>query len=134
MSSCYLDASAIVKLATIESETEALRAHLDRHHRLITSRLASVEVARALARRGPESVAVAGEPVRAAFDGLLLVELDAEIARQAAELRPVTLRALDAIHLASALVIGDELAELITYDARLAAAARQAGLEVVAPE
>ena len=133
MTSCYLDASAIVKLTTLEAETEPLRAHLAQHQRMITSRLATVEVARALLRRGPASVDAGAAGIQAAFDYLQLVELDEPIARMAADLAPETLRSLDAIHLASALAIGDELAEFITYDARLATAARAAGLEVGSP-
>lgn len=133
MSSCYLDASAIVKLATAEAETQALRAHLAQHQHLITSRLATVEVPRALKRRGPESEASAAEPMREVLDHLQVVELDAGIAMIVAVLAPPTLRSLDAIHLASALAIGEELTEVITYDLRLAAAARSAGLEVRSP-
>ena len=133
MTSCYLDASAIVKLATLEAETEALRAHVRQHQHLITSRLATVEVPRALLRRGPASVDAGAVGIQAAFEHLQLVELDEAIARTAADLMPDTLRSLDAIHLASALAIGDELAEFITYGARLATAARAAGLEVGSP-
>lgn len=133
MSSCYLDASAIAKLATLEAETRALRAHLRQHQHLITSRLATVEVSRALLRRSPETQATAAEPIREIFEHLLVVELDEGIAATAATLAPATLRSLDAIHLASALAIGEELTEVVTYDARLAAAARSAGLEVRAP-
>jgi predicted nucleic acid-binding protein len=71
--------------------------------------------------------------VRDVLELLELVELDEDVARLAASLAPPTLRSLDAVHLASALAIGEELAEFITYDARLAAAARGAGMEVRAP-
>lgn len=133
MSSCYLDASAIVKLATPEAETQALRTHLAQRQQLITSRLARVEVPRALKRRGPESEASAAEPMGEIFEHLHIVELDAAIATTAAAVAPATMRSLDAIHLASALAIGEELTEMVTYDLRLAAAARSAGLEVRSP-
>jgi predicted nucleic acid-binding protein len=133
VSACYLDASAIVKLATVEAETPALRAHLAQHRHLITSRLATVEVPRALKRRGAESEASGADAVRNILELLELVELDEDVARLAATLASPTLRSLDAVHLASALAIGEELAEFITYDARLAAAARGAGLKVRAP-
>ena len=51
----------------------------------------------------------------------------------AAALDPVALRSLDAVHLASAMSIGDDLDAMITYDVRLADAARAVGLIVVAP-
>jgi predicted nucleic acid-binding protein len=133
LSSCYLDASAIVKLATLEDETQALRAHLSQYRSLLTSRLATVEVPRALKRRGAETEAAAAGPMRQIFEFLQVVELDEGVAATAAGLAPASLRSLDAIHLASALAIGEDLTEFVTYDARLAAAARGAGLEVQAP-
>jgi predicted nucleic acid-binding protein len=62
-----------------------------------------------------------------------LREVSARIADQAAALTPASIRSLDAIHLASALELGPELAAFVTYDARLAEAAAAAGLPVVAP-
>ena len=132
MRTCYLDASALVKLATPEAETDALRAVLDTFDARLTNRLATVEVARALLRRGVTSAALAAE-VSEAFLGLAITELDAAIAESAGRLEPPALRSLDAIHLASALALGDELAAFVTYDARLAEAARAAGLEAIAP-
>ena len=129
---CYLDASALVKLATPEAETNALRAALDTYDARVTSRLAIVEVARALLRRGVASAALV-DAVAEAFTGLAIMELDAATAESAARIGPATLRSLDAIHLASALAMGTELKDMVTYDARLADAARAAGLEVVAP-
>ena len=51
----------------------------------------------------------------------------------AVRLEPSSLRALDAIHLATALSLNSELGGLVVYDRRLATAARDAGLEVFAP-
>ena len=133
MSVCYLDASAIVKLVTRELETDALRQHLSRYSTRVTSRLSTVEVPRALERRGAESVAAAGGALAETFEGLLMVELDNTITLRAAGIEPAQLRSLDAIHLASALSMGDELEAVVTYDRRLADAARAAGLTVVAP-
>jgi uncharacterized protein len=75
----------------------------------------------------------ASEAVEAVLAGIELIELDDPIARAAGEMHPASLRSLDAIHLASALALGDELAAFVTYDARLADAARSAGLPVIAP-
>ncbi len=132
MSVCYLDASALVKLATAEPETQALRNHLAQSAIRITSRLATVEVARALRRRGHDSRSMVGE-IAKAFEGLAVLELDESLATTAGGVEPATLRSLDAVHLASALSLGVEETSLITYDLRLADAARAAGLEVVAP-
>jgi uncharacterized protein len=130
---CYLDASAIVKLATYEPESLALRAWLKERSPLLTNRISTVEVARAIGRREEGGVARGRSAVRDAFTSVALAELDAGIANRAADLGPSTLRALDAVHLATALAIGDELTAFVTYDGRLADAARAAGLEVVAP-
>jgi predicted nucleic acid-binding protein len=132
VSACYLDASALVKLATPEAETDVLRAHLAGYVQRLTNRIATVEVARALLRRGAESAALT-DAVAEAFTGLGVAELDAHTADAAGRIGPAVLRSLDAIHLASALALSDELDAFITYDLRLADAAREAGLEVVAP-
>lgn len=132
MKTCYLDASALVKLATPEAETDVLRAALDPYDARTTNRLATVEVARALLRRGAGTGDLAAE-VLEAFRGLAIIELDPAIAESAGRLGPPLLRSLDAIHLASALAMGAELEAFVTYDGRLAAAARAVGLEVVAP-
>lgn len=134
MSGCYLDTSALVKLTTREVETDALLAHLSRYSGRSTSRLAAVEVRRALVRRGPESVAIGGDAIRGALEGIMVIELDAAIASAAGDLEPASLRSLDAIHLASALSIHDELDAFVTYDRRLADAAQAAGLAVIAPD
>jgi uncharacterized protein len=129
---CYLDASALVKLATAEAETDALREELGHYDTRLTSRLATVEVARALLRRGVASAALA-DAVAEAFTGLAIVELDRRVAEAAGGVAPPVLRSLDAIHLASALALREELEAVVTYDARLADAARAAGLQAVAP-
>jgi predicted nucleic acid-binding protein len=61
------------------------------------------------------------------------VQLDNEILATAATLDRPQMRALDAIHIASALALGEELEAVVTYDARMAEAARASGLRVEAP-
>ena len=65
--------------------------------------------------------------------GLSMIELDVSVAESAANLEPRGLRSLDAIHLASALAIRDELSAFVTYDTRLGEAASRVGLSVVTP-
>ena len=129
MNGAYLDASALVKLAVRELETPALRRYLRRHPQRFTNRVASVEVMRAVRRLAMPREA----PVRAAFEGVTVIELDPVIADRAGVIEPTGLRSLDAIHLASALELGDELEAFVTYDARQASAAREVGLIVVSP-
>ena len=59
--------------------------------------------------------------------------MTASVLTRAAGARPVTLRALDALHLASALAIRHDLSAFVSYDKRLLTAAEEAGLPVVSP-
>jgi uncharacterized protein len=61
------------------------------------------------------------------------VATDDGILRGAADLSPAGLRTLDAIHVATALSLGEDVTTLVTYDGRLAEAATVAGIPVVAP-
>lgn len=86
-----------------------------------------MEVTKAVARANPEADP---QPV---FALLAFIELDADLARVAAVTGSTGLRALDAIHVASALRLEDELDGFVTYDERQAVAAQAVGLEVQAP-
>ena len=46
---------------------------------------------------------------------------------------PIELRSLAAVHLATARQLGPDLARIVTYDDRMAAAANQLGLTVMRP-
>ncbi|MEO8682843.1 MAG: type II toxin-antitoxin system VapC family toxin [Vicinamibacterales bacterium] len=126
--SVYLDSSAIVKLIKAEAGSLALVDYLDASMQCSTSAISSVEVVRAL-RRSRVPLAEIDDAMR----GFFLIGLDAEISEIAGQAGPHVVRSLDAIHLASALGIGDESLEFVTYDDRLAAAARDNGLRVVQP-
>jgi predicted nucleic acid-binding protein len=122
----YFDSSAIVKLSHAEPHSTALVEYLAAGEvEASTSVIAEVEVMRALRRAG----AAADQAVM----GFYLLALDAEVRDQAARLGSPQVRALDAIHLATALAIDDDELEFITYDDRLADAARAEGLTVVQP-
>ncbi len=129
MSPAYVDSSALVKLVVHEPESDALRRFLATAGPLATSILATVEVARAAGRLGSGSDATM-PPV---FEAMAVLAFDARLASRAAALSPASLRALDAIHLSTALELGDELTAFVCYDHRLGAAARDQGLPVVAP-
>ena len=127
----YLDTSAIVKLVVEEPESDALLAALDAWPDRVSSTLASVELHRALTRATvAPAVRRRAENV---LSGIVLLRLDDAIVGKAAELKDRQLRALDALHLASALSLGDYPDAFITYDERLARAASSAGLAVVHP-
>jgi predicted nucleic acid-binding protein len=106
-----------------------LRAFLREHPLRLTSRIATVEVPRVVARHR----AAATGHLSAAFKLVALIEVSPELAAAAARVPPPSLRTLDAIHLASAQSVREDLAAFVTYDTRLADAARAAGLHVESP-
>lgn len=127
----YLDASALVKLVISESESVALRRFLSRDQLIMSSRIATVEVRRVASRQQERDTTA---QVDMLLEGILFVEVDEAIALAAGMARPASMRSLDAIHLVSAQSVASEVTAFITYDRRLADAARAAGLTVVAPE
>jgi predicted nucleic acid-binding protein len=127
----YLDSSALVKLVFAESESAALRGFLAEWRRRASSVLARTEVARVANRLHASDDARAR--AEAVLEHISLVGLDDAILKRAGEVEPETLRTLDAIHLATALSLGDDLGGMVTYDRRLADAARRAGLTVWSP-
>ncbi len=126
----YLDTSAFVKLVIPEPETAALVAALTPTARLVASEILEVEALRAARRAGGEDGAAAA---RAQLAGVRLLPLTEGIRKRASELEPVTLRSLDAIHLATALDLGERLACVYAYDVRMATAAGGVGLRVCTP-
>lgn len=124
----YLDSSAIVKLVAREPETPALVEAVRADPAVVSSALALTEVIRAVRRtRGQVDRA------REVLDGIALVPIDDAILRDAADLSPAGLRTLDALHLATARSVAEDISSLITYDGRLAEAATAAGITVTAP-
>lgn len=125
----YLDSSALVKLVIAEPESAALRRYLHAEPRRASCALARVEVLRAVRPHGAAATARA----RRLLQRLDLVQMDDELLAAAAALDIRVLRSLDAIHLAAAQTLGDELTAVVTYDARMAAAAARLALTVHAP-
>jgi predicted nucleic acid-binding protein len=126
----YIDTSALVKLVVHEAETSALRQWLDdRTSDPVASDLARVELLRAVRRVLPQRIPRA----RRVLDSITLIRLTSGLFDDAGRVDPIGLRSLDALHLAAALDLGDELESFVTYDERLAAAAAHNGLSVSAP-
>jgi len=109
-----------------EVESAALRSRV-KGQSLVSSRVAVVEVGKAVARANP-----AADP-QPMLSRIAFVELDAELSRVAAWTGRPELRALDAIHLASALRLGSAVGAFVTYDDRQASAARDLGIKVESP-
>lgn len=127
----YLDSSAIVKLIRREPETRALFEFLRAWPERVSSVLSSVEVPRAVRRTSAASRTM--RRVEFVLSRLALVELDALIRVRAAALESHGLRTLDAIHVATALDLGRDVAGFVTFDERQAKATRGAGMDVFSP-
>jgi uncharacterized protein len=126
----YLDTSALVKLVVPEAESTALIDWL-RHESdvAVTSDLSRTELHRAVRKSAPDRAIQA----RQVLDSLTILTVTTQMFEAAGRLEPPALRTLDAIHLAAALELGDDLAGIVTYDERLAEAARLHGITVIAP-
>lgn len=127
----YLDSSALVKLAIVETETVALTRWLAEREgqARVTSDIARVEVTRAVMRTMPTALLQAHHVVARTYK----VAVTEQVLTTAASLQPETLRSFDAVHLASALTLGGRLTAFVCYDARLNAAAQALNLPVVSP-
>ncbi len=131
MTMLYLDSSALVKLVVAEPESAALLNLLRTSPIRVSSTLSLAEVPRALRRAGFSSGA--RRRARDVLARVNLVDVDRRVLSGAAALDPAELGTLDAIHLATALSIREDLLAVVTYDRRLTAAAQRAQLEVLAP-
>lgn len=126
----YLDSSALVKLVVREAESDALSAWLAAHvnTRRVSSALVRAEVPRAVIQGGDitrlRAQMVIGDLVQMPLTPALLDVVGA---------LPQSLRSLDAVHLASAIRVSDDLLAFVTYDKRLLAAAAEVGLPTAAP-
>lgn len=128
----YLDTSALVKLVVPEPESEALEQELHRWTDGASSSLAWVELPRAVRRRLGEASPSLIE-LWSALAASAEVPISDEVVGIAARLDPARLGSLDAIHLASAISLGDALGALVTYDDVLESAAQEAGLRTLRP-
>ena len=118
-----------MKLPLQEAELELLLEELARWEGYVSSSLLGVEAVRACERYGGEYATEA----RAFLEGVALLPLDQAVLDEATSMGPVELRTLDALHLATALTIKEEIGTFVTYDERLAEAASQHGLPLSRP-
>lgn len=126
----YVDTSAFLKLVLAEPHSDALRVWVTAHDaELFSSDLLTTEALRTARRHSLPAL----HETRSRLDVLTIVRLGPDVFERAAELDPTILRTLDAIHLAAALLVGDELEGIVTYDQRLADAAAAHGVGIVAP-
>jgi uncharacterized protein len=136
----YFDSSAIAKQFLHEQGSERARA-LYGGHRVVSSLLAPLEAAAAFHRRLANR-----EMTQSEYEGMLrrladdrsawdLVSLEEDVLRRAEGLvRRSAIRALDAIHVASAMFVTEAAGislSFITADGRQRQAAEASGLEVI---
>jgi uncharacterized protein len=131
----YLDTSAIVKLIAEEAESADLVEAVT-GGRLVSSEIAIAEVPRALRRIGGGRPAADPVELIARADAVLATLALAAVGRDVLTLAGAftlpTVRALDAIHVATSLLL-DDLELFISYDARQLRAAAEAGLAIASP-
>lgn len=123
----YVDTSALAKLVIPEAESASMREFAVSP--MITSALASTELRRTVRRNAPQLLVQAEQ----LLERVVQLTIDAELLRHASGLDPLSLRTLDAIHLASALRVRDDIDTFVAYDRRLLEAARALGIPTASP-
>lgn len=127
----YVDTSALLKEVLLEPDSAELHDYLAQRpaEGLVSSILLTVEMRRAVQRGNPRSL----PRVDLLLTRVSQVELSAAVVEMASRLPDPGLRSLDAIHVATALLVRDELTAVVSYDKRMVAVARSEGLPVVSP-
>jgi predicted nucleic acid-binding protein len=131
VSAAYVDASALVKLFKAEPETNAFHTALKDWPVQVASELIRVEAICTARRLGDDDVLARAH---AALERITMIPLTPQIIELATERHTPPLRAMDAIHLATALTIRDELGAVFVYDNDLQAAASSRELNTLAPQ
>ena len=123
----YVDTSAFGALLVDQVHTSALVDWLDRNEaELVSTDLLETELRRMAVRDGFDQA-----DVTRILDGVSIAALDRAVYRNAGLLPMLYLRTLEALHLEAALRL--DVTAILTYDHRLADAARSIGLDVIAP-
>ena len=126
--SWYIDSSAILKLLIAEKESAALTGFID--VTLKSSVLTRVEVIRSLHRISPEKIYDA----TVILAGVDLTPLNPFILDIAENFAPaITLKSLDAIHVATTIFLNTTVTGIITYDRQMIANAKMLGVHVISP-
>jgi len=126
--SWYADSSAILKLLIVERESVDLADFID--FTIKSSALTRVEIIRVLHKIAPEKIAQA----QVILAGIDLTPLNPAILSAAENFAPtITLKSLDALHVASVLFLGTSVEGLISYDKQMIKNAKELGIKVVSP-
>jgi predicted nucleic acid-binding protein len=132
MRSCYLDASAAVKLISRETESADLQRWIDQQDEVLSSELLRLELFRTAGVLRLTGVEASFSRLEEVLSRIALLEIDRPLLSAAAKLEPIRLRSLDCIHLATALV-ADGVTDFVTYDRALAEAAALHGFTIQSP-
>ena len=128
MNSLYLDSSAVLKFVFAEPEYDAAKKEIIGV--LYSSELVRVEVVRAVLRIAPELM----ERALLVLSKIRIIKIKSSVLVQAERLPShVSVRGMDAIHLASANTLGRLGQTIVTYDKNMAKAARDLGFQVQSP-
>jgi hypothetical protein len=127
----YADTSAVIKLLVEESHSKSFATFYDAHAdaEWVSSALLRIELTRAVTRAMPTLLPDARDLLLA----FSFVAIDDDVVEAAMNEPDRGLRSLDAIHLATARVLGEDLDALVSYDDRLLKAATDAGLATASP-
>jgi predicted nucleic acid-binding protein len=127
----YADTSAVIKLLVEESHSQAFAAFYDAHAdaEWVSSALLRIELTRAVTRALPVLLPDARD-LLLAFSFVAIAD---DIVEGAMNEPDRGLRSRDAIHLATARILGEDLDAIVSYDDRLLRAATDAGLATVSP-
>ena len=132
----YVDSSALLKRVFAESDSRPLISTLRDFQQadtaLVTSSLAWVEISRALrAYANTEMDVEVDNLVEVSLSGVLEKPITSEVIALARRLNPPVLRSLDAIHLATALLVDADV--ILAYDLRLIEAAAEHKIRTLSP-
>jgi predicted nucleic acid-binding protein len=129
----YTDSSALIKRYVAEEDSDTAEAVMLADPEWVTGQHTFVEVMLAIHRRlGDAERQAASAAFGRDWERTYVVALDDAVCRRAAELGVATgARSLDALHLAAAERAGGRSLPIVTFDARLGAAARSLGFGVI---
>jgi uncharacterized protein len=127
----YADTSAVIRLLAEGTHSKAFAAFYDAHAdaEWASSALLRIEVIRAVNRSVPALLPDARDLLLA----FSYIAIDDEVVEGAMNEPDRGLRSLDAIHLATARILAEDLDAIVSYDDRMLRAATDAGLATLSP-